>query len=57
MNTISTNTGHTAAFSEDSATYLREIADRLQLISSDTTQMRADNQTIIDILNQIYDKL
>ena len=57
INTISVNSGKTAAFTEDTATDVHEIAERLQLISSDTTQMRADNQVIIDILNQIYDKL
>lgn len=57
INTISINSGKTAAFTEDTATDVHDIASRLQLISSDTTQMRADNATIIAILNQIYDKL
>lgn len=57
MNTISTNTGRCASADEDTATNTHEISERLQLISSDTTQMRADNQTIIAILNQIFDKL
>lgn len=57
INTIAVNSGKTAAFTEDTATDVHEIAARLQLISSDTTQMRADNATIIAILNQIYDKL
>lgn len=57
MNTISTNTGKCASADEDTATNTHEMAERLQLISSDTTQMRADNQTIIAILNQIFDKL
>lgn len=57
MSTIAINSGKTAAYTEDTATDVHEIAARLQLISSDTTQMRADNQNIIAILNQIYDKL
>lgn len=57
MSTIAVNSGKTAAYTEDTATDVHEIAARLQLISSDTTQMRADNQNIIAILNQIYDKL
>ena len=57
MNTVSANVGACAAYTEDTATDVHEIAERLQLISSDTTQMRADDQTIIAILNQIYDKL
>ena len=57
MNTISTNTGRCASADEDTATNTHEISERLQLISSDTTQMRADNQVIIAILNQIFDKL
>lgn len=57
MNTISTNAGRCASADEDTATNTHEMSERLQLISSDTTQMRADNQTIIAILNQIYDKL
>ena len=57
MNTISTNAGRCASADEDTATNTHEMAERLQLISSDTTQMRADNQVIIAILNQIYDKL
>lgn len=57
MNTISTNAGRCASADEDTATNTHEMAERLQLISSDTTQMRADNQAIIAILNQIYDKL
>ena len=57
MNTISTNTGRCASADEDTATNTHEMSERLQLISSDTTQMRADNQAIIAILNQIYDKL
>ena len=57
MNTVSANVGSCAAYDEDTATNTHEMAARLQLISSDTTQMRADNQTIIAILNQIYDKM
>lgn len=57
INSIAISSGATAAFTEDTATDVHDIASRLQLISSDTTQMRADNQTIIAILNQIYDKL
>lgn len=55
--TISTNSGKTAAYTEDTATNTLDIYNKVVTMASDTTQMRADNQTIIQILNQIYDKL
>ena len=57
MSTISTNCGKTAAFTEDTATNTLNIYDKIVTIASDTTDIRATNRAIIDILNQIYDKL
>ena len=57
VNAITTNTGSTASYAEDIATNTLNSYNKLVTIASDTTQMRADNQTIIAILNQIYDKL
>ena len=57
MATIATNTGTCATYDEDTATNTLNIYNKITTIASDTTQMRADNQTIIAILNQIYDKM
>lgn len=54
---IADHTGAAAAFDEDTATNTLNIYNKVVTIASDTTQMRADNQVIIAILNQIYDKL
>lgn len=54
---ISDNTGRAAAYAEDTATNTLDIYNKIVTMASDTTQMRADNQNIIAILNQIYDKL
>ena len=54
---IAINTGKAAEYDEDTATNTLNIYNKVLTIASDTTQMRADNQEIIDILNQIYDKL
>lgn len=53
MNTISTNSGVTAGFTEDVATNTLNCYNKLVTIASDTTQMRADNQQIISLLQQI----
>ena len=55
--TIATNTGAAAASDDATATNTHNIYNKIVTMASDTTQMRADNQTIISILNQIYDKL
>ena len=51
--TISANTGATAGFAEDCATNTLDIYDKVVTIASDTTQMRSDNQIIIDLLQQL----
>ena len=57
MSVISTNTGKCAGFDEDTATNTLNIYDKIVTIASDTTDIRATNRAIIDILNQIYDKI
>lgn len=53
MSTISSNTGAAAGFAEDCATNTLDIYDKIVTIASDTTQMRSDNQIIIDLLQQL----
>lgn len=53
INTISVNSGKTAAFTEDTATNTLNILDKVTTIASDTTQMRSDNQVIIANTNDI----
>ena len=53
MSTIATNTGTAASFDEDVATNTLNCYNKLVTIASDTTQMRADNQQIISLLQQI----
>jgi len=51
--TIASATGATSAFCEDIATNTLNSYNKLVTISEDTTQMRADNSTMINILNSI----
>lgn len=51
--TIASATGATSAFAEDIATNTLNSYNKLVTISEDTTQMRADNSTMINILNSI----
>lgn len=53
INTISTNSGRTAAFTEDTATNTLNILDKVTTIASDTTQMRSDNQVLISNTNDL----
>ena len=54
--TIASATGAISAFCEDIATNTLNSYNKLVTISEDTTQMRADNQRIIDLLEQILAK-
>lgn len=54
--TIASATGATSAFCDDIATNTLNSYNKLVTISEDTTQMRADNQRIIDLLEQILAK-
>lgn len=54
--TIASATGATSAFCEDIATNTLNSYNKLVTISEDTTQMRADNQRIINLLEQILAK-
>lgn len=53
IGTISTNTGRAASFAEDCANNTLDIDLKITSIASDTTQMRADNQTLISNTNDI----
>lgn len=53
INTISVNSGKTAAFTEDVATNTLNILDKVTTIASDTTQMRSDNQVLIANTNDL----
>ena len=53
IGTISTNTGRAASFAEDCANNTLDIDQKITSIASDTTQMRADNQTLISNTNDI----
>jgi len=47
---ISANSGTTAGYTEDTATNTLNIYNKIATISEDTTQLRADNQIIISLL-------
>ena len=53
ISTISTNTGRAASFAEDVANNTLDIDQKITSIASDTTQMRADNQTLISNTNDV----
>lgn len=53
ISTISTNTGRAASFAEDCANNTLDIDQKITSIASDTTQMRADNQTLIANTNDV----
>lgn len=53
IGTISTNTGRAASFAEDCANNTLDIDQKITSIASDTTQMRADNQVLINNTNDI----
>lgn len=53
IGTISTNTGRAASFAEDCANNTLDIDQKITSIASDTTQMRADNQTLIANTNDV----
>ena len=55
--TIATNTGSTAASTDDTATNTLNTYNKVVTIASDTTQMRADMSTIIGLLQDIYAKM
>lgn len=57
MGTISTNVGRCAGFDEDIATNTLNSYNKLVTIASDTTQMRADNQVIIGLLQDILTEI
>lgn len=57
MNTISSNTGAIAGFSDDTATNTLNIYNKVVTIASDTTQLRADMQVIIALLQSIDGKV
>lgn len=50
---IASNTGATSAYCDDIATNTLNIYNKISTISEDTTQMRGDNQVIIDLLQDI----
>lgn len=57
MSTLSTSASRSASYNEDTATNTQHIYEKIVTVASDTTQMRADNQAIIEILNKIYDEI
>lgn len=57
IGTISTNVGRCAGFDEDIATNTLNTYNKVVTIASDTTQMRADNQVIIGLLQDILTEL
>lgn len=54
---IASNTSTTAAFCEAIATNTLNIYNKVTTISEDTTQIRADNQLIISLLNDVLNEL
>lgn len=54
---IATNTSATASFCEAIATNTLNIYNKVTTISEDTTQIRADNQLIINLLNDVLSEL
>lgn len=55
IGTISANTGISATYTEATATNTGNILQKVTTMASDTTQLRADNQTILDVLDSIND--
>lgn len=53
MSTIATNTGTAATYDEEIATNTLNCYNKLVTIASDTTQLRADNVQIIQLLQQL----
>ena len=56
-NSISTSAGAAAAFAEDCATNTLDIKDKITTIASDTTQIRADQITLDNDLDKIYNAI
>lgn len=54
---VVTNTGTTATYAQIIATNTLNIYNKVTTISEDTTQMRADNQVIIGLLNDLLNEL
>ena len=55
IGTISASAGSTASNTNQIATNTQNTYNKVVTMASDTTQMRADNQTIIGVLNDMYD--
>ena len=55
IGTISANTGISATYTEATATNTGNILQKVTTMASDTTQLRADNQSILDVLDSIND--
>lgn len=55
IGTISANTGISATYTEATATNTGNILQKVTTMASDTTQLRADNQNILDVLDSIND--
>ena len=56
-NSIATSAGSAAAFAEDCATNTLDIVDKVTTIASDTTQIRADQITLDNDLDKIYEAI
>lgn len=56
-NSIATSAGVAAAFAEDCATNTLDIVDKVTTIASDTTQIRADQVTLDNDLDKIYEAI
>ena len=56
-NSIATSAGAAAAFAEDCATNTLDIVDKVTTIASDTTQIRADQITLDNDLDKIYEAI
>lgn len=57
MSTVASAASTAAAFDEDIATNTLNTYNKVVTIASDTTQMRADNVVIIDLLQQILQNM
>ena len=57
VNSIATSAGSAAAFAEDCATNTLDIVDKVTTIASDTTQIRADQITLDNDLDKIYNAI
>ena len=57
MSGIASSASSAAAFAEDCANNTLDIYDKMVTVASDTTQMRADNQVIIGLLQQILQNM